>query len=357
MISNPYGKPSIDFADPVAVRVFNRALLKSLYGIAHWQIAEGYLCPPVPGRADYLHGLADLLARENAGTIPRGASVRVLDIGVGANCIYPLLGHADYGWHFLGSDIDPAALACARGNVDGNQLQAAIDMLQQFELWEAQALALSKGLESRLSLAIAPELLASDWAGPLADLALRYPSLQVEVLAAPEDDAIRLLHEGRVQLAVVFESPQYDSRECCQEMARENLLAVIAPDHPALAGGRTLSTEGLAEYRQIVVAGRSPGKAPPRFLQAHHHWPTDSHTAALTMVQAGLGWGFLPESLVRPQLNAGSLVEMTLDNISSFSALWVDVIWSSTRPLGLGARHFIELIRARQKGAPQRQQA
>lgn len=230
-------------------------------------------------------------------------------------------------------------------------------MLQQFELWEAQALALSKGLESRLSLAIAPELLASDWAGPLADLALRYPSLQVEVLAAPEDDAIRLLHEDRVQLAVVFESPQYDSRECCQEMARENLLAVIAPDHPALAGGRTLSTEDLAEYRQIVVAGRSPGKAPPRFLQAHHHWPTDSHTAALTMVQAGLGWGFLPESLVRPQLNTGSLVEMTLGNISSFSALWVDVIWSSTRPLGLGARHFIELIRARQKGAPQRQQA
>lgn len=131
MISNPYGKSSIDFADPVAVRVFNRALLKSLYGIAHWQIAEGYLCPPVPGRADYLHGLADLLARENAGTIPRGASVRVLDIGVGANCIYPLLGHADYGWHFLGSDIDPAALACARGNVDGNQLQVAIELRLQ----------------------------------------------------------------------------------------------------------------------------------------------------------------------------------------------------------------------------------
>ncbi len=224
-------------------------------------------------------------------------------------------------------------------------------MLQQFELWEAQALALSKGLESRLSLAIAPELLASDWAGPLGELAQRFPSLQVEVLAAPEDDAIRLLHEGRVQLAVVFESAQYDSRECCQEMARENLLAVIAPDHPAIASGRTLRTEDLAECRQIVVAGRAQDATPPRFLQAHHHWPTDSHTAALSMLQAGLGWGFLPESLVKPQLSAGTLVEMTLDNISSFSALWVDVIWSNSKPLGLGAQYFIELVRAKQKAA------
>ena len=184
-------------------------------------------------------------------------------------------------------------------------------MLQQFELWEAQALALSRGLESRLSLAIAPELMASDWAGPLGQLAQRYSSLEVEVLAAPEDDAIRLLHEGRVQLAVVFESPLFDSRECCQEMTKETLLAVIAPNHPAIASGRTLRTEELAEHRQIVVASRERDATPPRFLQAHHHWRTDSHTAALSMLQAGLGWGFLPESLVKPQLNAGTLVEVS----------------------------------------------
>ncbi|HRL94161.1 MAG TPA: LysR family transcriptional regulator [Pseudomonas sp.] len=224
-------------------------------------------------------------------------------------------------------------------------------MLQQFELWEAQALALSRGLESRLSLAIAPELMASDWAGPLGQLAQRYSSLEVEVLAAPEDDAIRLLHEGRVQLAVVFESPLFDSRECCQEMTKETLLAVIAPNHPAIASGRTLRTEELAEHRQIVVASRKRDATPPRFLQAHHHWRTDSHTAALSMLQAGLGWGFLPESLVKPQLNAGTLVEMTLDNISNFSALWVDVVWSASKPLGLGAQHFIELIRAKQRAS------
>jgi hypothetical protein len=80
VILNPYGKQSIDFANPEAVRVFNRALLRQLYGLQHWDIPPGYLCPPIPGRADYVHGLADLLASDNSGEIPRGAAIRALDI-------------------------------------------------------------------------------------------------------------------------------------------------------------------------------------------------------------------------------------------------------------------------------------
>ena len=131
VILNPYGKQSIDFANPQAVKVFNRALLRSLYGIEHWNIPDGYLCPPIPGRADYLHGLADLLAEDNRGEIPHGASVRALDIGVGANCVYPLLGHSDYRWQFLGSDIDPQALAAATAIVQANKLGKGISLRQQ----------------------------------------------------------------------------------------------------------------------------------------------------------------------------------------------------------------------------------
>ncbi|MDM9653977.1 23S rRNA (adenine(1618)-N(6))-methyltransferase RlmF [Pseudomonas wenzhouensis] len=132
VITNPYGKPSIDFANPAAVKVFNRALLAQYYGIRHWDIPDGYLCPPIPGRADYLHNLADLLATDNDGQIPRGARVYALDIGVGANCIYPLIGHCEYAWHFIGADIAPAALASARAIVTANpQLASGIELRQQ----------------------------------------------------------------------------------------------------------------------------------------------------------------------------------------------------------------------------------
>lgn len=114
----PYVKPtahgtlSIDFADPLAVRALNAALLRRYYGIAHWDIPEGALCPPIPGRVDYIHYVAELLgvgepSMSQASTQP---NITLLDIGTGANGIYPLLACQIYGWHCVGSDINAQSL-------------------------------------------------------------------------------------------------------------------------------------------------------------------------------------------------------------------------------------------------------
>jgi len=128
---NRFGDASIDFADPSAVKALNRALLKQAYGL-RWDLPPGYLCPPVPGRSDALHHLADLLGGGKESAIPRGPFVRVLDVGVGANCIYPLIGASEYGWRFVGSDTDPVALRAARKLVAGNPgLSDLIECRQQ----------------------------------------------------------------------------------------------------------------------------------------------------------------------------------------------------------------------------------
>lgn len=109
-----HGGVSIDFSNPAAVKELNRALLQAYYGVSDWDIPAGYLCPPIPGRADYLHHVADLLAEDAGGVVPRGPEIALLDIGVGANCIYPLIGSHEYGWRFVGSEVDPIALANAQ---------------------------------------------------------------------------------------------------------------------------------------------------------------------------------------------------------------------------------------------------
>jgi len=128
---NKYGEASIDFSNAQAVKAINKALLKQFYAVALWDIPKQYLCPPIPGRADYLHYMADLLGLGNAGLIPHGESIRVLDIGVGANTIYPLIGNYEYGWHFVGTDIDVNALKNAQYIVNTNKLSDMIELRLQ----------------------------------------------------------------------------------------------------------------------------------------------------------------------------------------------------------------------------------
>jgi 23S rRNA (adenine1618-N6)-methyltransferase len=123
---NEYGDESIDFADPLAVKTLNQALLRHYYGVVRWDIPDGYLCPPIPGRADYIHHVSDLLAGSPGGAAPRGPGVAVLDIGTGANCVYPIIGAHEYGWRFVGSEVDAIALANARRLVAANPALAPL---------------------------------------------------------------------------------------------------------------------------------------------------------------------------------------------------------------------------------------
>lgn len=120
VITNKYQDESIDFFNPKAVLSLNTALLRHFYKIDYWSIPSDYLCPPIPGRADYIHHIADLLASKNNDKLPPGKQINCLDIGVGANCIYPIIGNKEYAWSFTGTDIDPIALENANKIIESN---------------------------------------------------------------------------------------------------------------------------------------------------------------------------------------------------------------------------------------------
>lgn len=105
VIINKHNNQTISFSDPLAVKALNAALLKHHYHIHGWDIPDGFLCPPIPGRIDYIHYIADLLNEGDSNN-----TTKMLDIGTGANGIYALLAAQVYGWDCVATDIDPKAL-------------------------------------------------------------------------------------------------------------------------------------------------------------------------------------------------------------------------------------------------------
>lgn len=132
VFTNKYNTQTIDFSNPNAVKELNRAILYLDYDVEFWDIPENYLCPPIPGRADYLHNLSDLLESKNK--IIKANNITVLDIGVGSNCIYPILGNFIYKWHFVGTDIDENALQNCKKILEKNpKLTDAISLQLQID--------------------------------------------------------------------------------------------------------------------------------------------------------------------------------------------------------------------------------
>jgi 23S rRNA (adenine1618-N6)-methyltransferase len=118
------GEQTVDFSDPIAVKLLNKALLSHYYDVKFWKFPDTNLCPPIPGRADYIHHMSDLLDK----SMRKGKTINCLDIGVGASCIYPIIGITEYNWNFIASDIDRKSIATAKKIISSNpNLKGKVD--------------------------------------------------------------------------------------------------------------------------------------------------------------------------------------------------------------------------------------
>lgn len=217
---------------------------------------------------------------------------------------------------------------------------------EQLGLLQVHALELSRGLESSLTLAVAPDIDHGPLLAAIARLGERYPLVDISLLSAPQEEALQLLDSGRADLCVAFAGLQVEGHRGFQFIGEESLVATLAPTHPALDGGAIHYLEDLTRVRQILVRSRDLPLADPRPLIGAAHWSTDSFDLALQMVEAGLGWGDLPLSRVAPLLASGRLVRLHFRNTRNALQLPVHILWRKQQPLQQAARLLIEQLAA-----------
>lgn len=228
-------------------------------------------------------------------------------------------------------------------------LPHARHLLDHLKRLNAHAMSLSAGLEASLTIAIVPELLTTaPWSQALRALAADYPLLHAQVLSAAQGDAVAMVRNGRADLALVFERYGLGPNEEFEEIGDESLVAVVAPDHPLLTdvGKVGVRDEQLQLHRQIILAGRDSTEVDRRITLSPLQWQTDNPSAALSLVEAGLGWALLPSRFVAPALQDGVLVKIPLENFTNSLRFYVDVVWSNERPIGQAAARLVELLRS-----------
>jgi len=266
-------------------------------------------------------------AARQLGKVPSAVSMGIANLE--AELGYPL---------FDRSHREPQPTAIAQSLVPHARLIA-----EQLKQLQVHAVELSLGLESRLSVGVVADIDRRRLLAAIKVIAERHPLLDIEVLTAPQDDVLAMLHSGRVSVCLAFAGLSVNALERFQFVGSERMIATLAADSPLLQG-RDVFLEDLVRVRQIIVASRDLPISETRPLVAESYWRTDNLETAMEMVEAGLGWGNFPLSVVQPWLEAGRLKRLSFRNIENGLVLPVHAVWLKSQPLQKGAQALVDLL-------------
>ena len=125
---NKYGGYSINWKNPNALRELVKTLLNKYLNIIYYEIPENYLIPTLTSRYNYLNYINKVFKKKK---IDKGENKILVDIGTGANIIYPLLGYKIFNWKFIGSEINDEAINIGRKILKENNLENDILIIKQ----------------------------------------------------------------------------------------------------------------------------------------------------------------------------------------------------------------------------------
>ena len=217
-------------------------------------------------------------------------------------------------------------------------------LLVEINQWKQHAFSLSTGLEPALNIVVVSELLHMRWTEYILLLERQFPLLQINIITAPQEDALKMLMSQTAQLALMFEREVLESSEQFVELKRELLVPVIATNHP-LAKCENVTFEQIQHTRQIVIASRDK-TIKPELLYSKQYWRTDNHHSASLLILENLGWGVLPQQMLieNPRLKK-QLKILQLSDFTPKFEYYVDLVWSRESQLGSAAHFLINHIR------------
>ena len=106
-----------------------KCILNYYFKIKYYSISNNFLIPTVPSRLNYINVINSLL--KSYGVKNNEKEIIGIDIGTGANIIYPLLGYSVYKWKFICSEINEQAFENASKIIKENNLEENIKLIKQ----------------------------------------------------------------------------------------------------------------------------------------------------------------------------------------------------------------------------------
>jgi DNA-binding transcriptional LysR family regulator len=204
----------------------------------------------------------------------------------------------------------------------------------------------------------------------LREIQRRYPAVRIELRTERMAGVLEALKERSAEL-VVSSKQGLDARTMeAQRFSEVRILPVVRHDHPLARAGAPVPAALLRQHAQVVLRDSARGDLAHNvnILEAGLRWSVTDLTAKLEIIQAGMGWGGMPEHMVAAALARGALVELDVrefdvDVIELFTMRRRDrpagtvaqALWASLAPPAARPERAARARRTVAKPAPRRQ--
>lgn len=220
-------------------------------------------------------------------------------------------------------------------------LRRADYLLAEAKKIEAIGQTLSQGIETKLKIAVDEIFPRSILYRVLEKVSLQYPLLQIELIESVLSGASELLAHDDVEIAI---SPISLGTGFSESLCYITFSAVASQQHPLHQLQRKLTLEDLKRYRQIVVRDSAQfnkdKKVSEGWLEANQRWTVSHMQSSIDMIVQGLGFAWLPVSLIEQQLSTQQLLPLPL-NENGQRSTQLYLTFKDGDALGPAAKSFI----------------
>jgi DNA-binding transcriptional LysR family regulator len=195
-------------------------------------------------------------------------------------------------------------------------LPAARECLNAADRAAAEVAAAVGEVRGRLAVGLIPTVAAVDVPGALRRFRRRYPHVRISLRAGASEELVEQVKRGDIEVAFLgLPTTARPEGVEARELARDRLVAVVAPDHP-LAGAESVDLRRLSSEVFVDLPANTAGRAQSDQAFAAAGLSRDVAfevtTAYLTsrLVEHQLGVALLP-SAYAPRLTGVTTVEVT----------------------------------------------
>jgi DNA-binding transcriptional LysR family regulator len=179
------------------------------------------------------------------------------------------------------------------------------------ETLRARVRGLLEGLESELSLVVDSMYPSDRLVAALDDFHRTFPTVPLRLSVRPLEGVERVVRNGDAWIGVGSLIHMNSAGLQVVQIGAVRLIPVAAPSHPLALAGEPLRSRAR-EHLQLVLSDQREAEGRDYGVVSLANWRLGDLTLKHKLLLGGIGWGGMPEPMVRADLESGRLVRLEL---------------------------------------------